>query len=328
MTKKYIIVTGSAGFIGYSLCKFLLKNYDYKIVGIDIINNYYDKKIKFDRIKDLNKHKKFIFFKIDISKYKKLNDIFLKFKPTYVINLAAQAGVRFSIKNPDNYFKSNIVGFYNIITLSKKFNIKHLITASTSSVYGENKKFPIKENFDISKPIQFYAATKVSNEVIAHSFSYVYKLPITCLRFFTVYGPWGRPDMALFKFTKSILKKKPIEVFNYGNHLRDFTYIDDIVISISKLLKVAPKKRNIPYRVLNIGRGNPVKLMKFIKLIEKNLGLKAKINYKTLQKGDVKSTHSNSNKLFKLIKYKPKTDTKLGIKKFIDWYKNYYAYKK
>ena len=328
MTKKYIIVTGSAGFIGYSLCKFLLKNYDYKIVGIDNINNYYDKKIKFDRIKDLNKNKKFIFFKIDISKYKKLNDIFLKFKPIYVINLAAQAGVRFSIKNPDNYFKSNIVGFYNIITLSKKFNIKHFITASTSSVYGENKKFPIKENFDISKPIQFYAATKVSNEVIAHSFSYVYKLPITCLRFFTVYGPWGRPDMALFKFTKSILKKKPIEVFNYGNHLRDFTYIDDIVISISKLLKVAPKKRNIPYRVLNIGHGNPVKLMKFIKLIEKNLGLKAKIKYKTLQKGDIKSTHSNSNKLFKLIKYKPKTDTKLGIKKFIDWYKNYYAYKK
>ncbi len=328
MIKKYIIITGSAGFIGYSLCKFLLKNYDYKIVGIDNMNNYYDTKIKFDRTKDLNKHKRFSFFKIDISEYKKLNNIFLKFKPIYVINLAAQAGVRFSIKNPDNYFKSNIVGFYNIITLSKKFNIKHLITASTSSVYGENKKFPIKENFDISKPIQFYAATKVSNEVISHSFSYVYKLPITCLRFFTVYGPWGRPDMALFKFTKSILKKKPIEVFNYGNHLRDFTYIEDIVVSISKLLKVAPKKNSIPYRALNIGYGNPVKLMKFIRLIEKNLGLKAKINYKSLQKGDIKSTHSDSNKLFRLIKYKPQTGTKLGIKKFIDWYKNYYEYKR
>ena len=205
MIKKYIIITGSAGFIGYSLCKFLLKNYDYKIVGIDNMNNYYDTKIKFDRIKDLNKHKRFNFFKIDISEYKKLNNIFLKFKPIYVINLAAQAGVRFSIKNPDNYFKSNIVGFYNIITLSKKFNIKHLITASTSSVYGENKNL-IKENFDISKPIQFYAATKVSNEVIAHSFSYVYKLPITCLRFFTVYKPWGRPIWLYSNLQKLFLK--------------------------------------------------------------------------------------------------------------------------
>ena len=326
MTKKYIIITGCAGFIGFSLCK-VLANKNYNVIGIDNINNYYDPKIKIDRLKLLKKFKRFKFFKINIINFKKLDLLFKRFKPKYVVNLAAQAGVRYSIKNPNDYYQSNILGFYNVITLCKNHGIKHLIFASTSSVYGDKQKFPLKENFEISKPIQFYAATKACNEVIAYSFSSIYKLPITGLRFFTVYGPWGRPDMALFKFTESILSNKFLKVYNYGNHVRDFTFIDDIVYSIFKLIKMSPKKEKIPYRILNIGRGKPIKLMKFIRLIEKNLNLKAKIKFKNLQKGDIKETHSDIGKLYKLINFKPKINVEKGIKKFLDWYISYFKIK-
>ena len=317
-----ILITGSAGFIGYHVSKKLL-NLNYKIIGLDNINNYYDIKLKKKRLINLKKNKKFFFNKIDLCNYNKLNNLIKKNKIKIIIHLAAQAGVRNSIKNPKNYFKSNLEGFFNILEVSRNNRIKHLIFASTSSVYGENNKFPLNENDKTDHPLSFYAATKKSNEVMAHSYSYIYKLPCTGVRFFTVYGPFGRPDMALYKFTNNIVKNKLIDLFNYGNHQRDFTYIDDVVDGVVSLINKFPKK-NIPYEIFNIGNGKSKKLIDYLKYIEKYLLKKAKIRKLPLQSGDIIKTHSNIKKLKNFTNYKPKTDIDLGISKFIEWFKDYH----
>ncbi len=323
-----ILITGSAGFIGYHLVKKLIRKRIY-VTGVDSLNNYYDLKLKKDRLKDINKIKSkyYKFFKLDISNKKKLSTLFKKSKFDVVINLAAQAGVRYSIINPEAYLKNNLVGFFNILEMSKLYKIKHLLSASSSSVYGNAKKLPLEERFNTSFPIQFYAATKKSNEVMAHSYSYLFKIPITMLRFFTVYGPFGRPDMAPFLFTKKIYENKTIQVFNKGNHSRDFTYIDDIIHGIELAIKNIPrnfKNLNAPYRILNLGRGKKIKLMYFIKEIEKNLNQKAKIKYLKIQKGDIKDTLSSIKKIKTELSYKPKTSIQTGLKIFIDWFKDYY----
>tara|TARA_X000000950_G_scaffold120865_1_gene151543 strand:+ start:6276 stop:7244 length:969 start_codon:yes stop_codon:yes gene_type:complete len=317
-----ILVTGAAGFIGYHLTKRIL-NKNNKVIGIDNINNYYDINLKKNRIKDLKKNKKFEFYKTDLSEYKKLYNIVKKNKIKIIIHLAAQAGVRYSIKNPRSYLKSNLEGFFNILEIARHNKIEHLIYASTSSVYGDTKKFPVSENDETDHPLSFYAATKKSNEVMAHSYSYIYKLPTTGVRFFTVYGPYGRPDMALFKFTKNIIKKLPIELFNKGNHFRDFTYVDDIVDGVYSLLKKQSKK-TIPYQIFNIGNGNPKKLVDYLKHIENNLNRTSKIKKLPLQIGDIVKTHSNIKKLKKYTGYNPKININIGIAKFIEWYKDYY----
>ena len=317
-----ILITGSAGFIGYHVTKKIL-NKNIKVIGIDNINNYYDINLKKNRIKDLKKNKKFFFYKVDLSNYKKLDNIVKNKKIKIIIHLAAQAGVRYSIKNPRIYFKSNLEGFFNILEISRHNNIKHLIYASTSSVYGDSKKFPLSEINRTDQPLSFYAATKKSNEVMAHSYSYIYKLPCTGVRFFTVYGPYGRPDMALFKFTKNILNNHPIELYNNGNHFRDFTYVDDIVDGIYSLIEKQSKK-TIPYEIFNIGNGTPKKLLDYLKHIEKNLNKISKTKKLPLQTGDIVKTHSNINKLKKYTGYKPKTNIKIGISRFIEWYKDYY----
>ncbi len=317
-----ILVTGVAGFIGFHLVKKLL---DKKIIvyGIDNINDYYDRGIKKARLKELKRSKNFIFYFISLSNKQKINNIVKKNKISYIINLAAQAGVRYSITNPQEYFTSNIEGFFNILEISKENKIKHLIYASTSSVYGNNKKFPLKEESKTDQPLSFYAASKKTNEVMAYSYSNIYKLPTTGLRFFTVYGPFGRPDMALFKFTKSLFTNKHISLFNNGNHSRDFTYIDDIVEGIFLLIK-KPSNKIIPYNIFNIGSNAPKKLNLFIKIIEKLVNKKSKIKKLPLQLGDVKKTHASINKLTKYVGYKPKYNITIGIKKFVDWYIKYY----
>ena len=317
-----ILITGSAGFIGYHLALKILKTKS-NVIGIDNVNNYYDTNIKKNRIKKLRQYKKFFFYKIDLSEYKQLNNIIKKNNINIIIHLAAQAGVRYSIDQPRAYFKSNLEGFFNVLEVSRHNKIKHLIYASTSSVYGDSKKFPLNEKNTTDFPLSFYAATKKSNEVMAHSYSYIYKLPCTGVRFFTVYGPFGRPDMALFKFTKNIINNKSIELYNHGNHLRDFTYVDDIVDGIYLLIKKKSKK-TIPYEIFNIGNGNPKKLLDYLKYIEKNLNKTSKIKNLPLQIGDIIKTHSNINKIKKYTGYKPKTGIKTGIGKFIEWYKDYY----
>ena len=325
-TKRYrnILITGCAGFIGYHLSKKILENKKFKIFGIDNLNKYYDVKLKQDRLKILKKQKNFNFEKIDITNRNKIDLSFKKNKYEVVINLAAQAGVLYSIENPETYLKNNIEGFFNILSASKNFSVKHLIFASTSSVYGPANIFPLKENANTDKPLSFYAATKKSNEVMAHSYSNVYKLPCTGLRFFTAYGPMGRPDMALFKFTKAILNKKKMYLNNNGNHVRDFTYIEDVVNGIIKLINIPPKKK-IPFEIFNIGNSNPKKLKSFLSEIENNLGIKAKVKFRELQIGDIYKTHASVDKLKNKTGYKASTEIKIGIKKFIDWYKEYFV---
>ena len=264
------------------------------------------------------------FYKINIKNKKILENNFKKNKYNCVINLAAQAGVRYSIQNPSKYLESNIIGFFNILEASKKNNIKHLIYASTSSVYGFSKKFPLSETDNTDKPLSFYAATKKSNEILAYSYSNLYKLPCTGLRLFTAYGPFGRPDMSLFKFSKNIIKSKKIDLYNFGNHIRDFTYIDDIVFSIYKLISKPPKKK-IPYHIFNIGSNNPRNLKFYVHTIEKKLNKKARISLKPLQEGDVFKTHANVNKLIKYIKYKPSISLEKGVSNFIEWFKDYFT---
>jgi UDP-glucuronate 4-epimerase len=321
---KKILITGCAGFIGFHLTKKLIELKNYEIIGIDNINSYYDTALKKKRLKILKKldDKKFKFLKKNLED-SKLDYLFKRNKFDIIVNLAAQAGVRYSVDNPDAYFNSNLKGFYNLIDTSRKNKIKHFIYASTSSVYGDNKKFPLKEEFNTDKPLSFYAATKKCNEVIAYSYSNIFKLPTTGLRFFTVYGPYGRPDMSLFKFVKGIVEKKTIHLNNNGKHIRDFTYIDDVVNYIIRILN---KKNNnkIPYQVLNIANAKPEKLKYFLSLIEKNLKKKAKVTFKKLQKGDVYKTFGSNKQILKITKYKPKIDIKSGINKFIVWYRNYY----
>ena len=334
-----IFVTGSSGFIGFHLSKKLLEK-GHSVHGFDSMNKYYDVKIKNARLKILKKYKKFSFTKNKLENKKTLSKSISKFKPTTIIHLAAQAGVRYSIENPKAYMDSNIIGTYNIIELGKKIKIKHLLIASSSSVYGANKKLPFTEIDKTETQLSLYAATKKSTESIAHSYSNIWKIPITMLRFFTVYGPWGRPDMALFKFTKGIINKKKIDIYNKGKMYRDFTYIDDIVNGITSLINKPPNSNQLgkikndslspvaPFRILNIGNTKKVFLLDFINELEKQLGKKAIRNYMSMQKGDVKITVSNTSLLKKITKYNPKTHYKIGIKKFLEWYLFYYKIKK
>ena len=330
-----IFLTGSSGFIGFHLSKKLLDK-GHSVHGFDSMNNYYDVKLKKDRYKILIRYKNFSFTKGNLENQKNLSKSILRFKPKIIIHLAAQAGVRYSIKKPRVYLNSNITGTYNIIELAKKVNVKHLLIASSSSVYGANTKLPFKETDKTEKQLSIYAATKKSTESIAHSYSNIWKLPITMMRLFTVYGPWGRPDMALFKFTKGIINKKKIDIYNRGKMYRDFTYIDDIVDGISALINKAPNLKQLgkikndslssvaPFRILNIGNTHKVYLLDFINTLEKELGIKAVRNYMPMQKGDVKMTLSDSTLLKKITGYNPKTSYKVGIKKFLKWYLLHY----
>ena len=331
-----IFITGSSGFIGFHLSKKLLDK-GHIVHGFDSMNNYYDVKLKKARYQILKKYKRFSFTKGKLENHKTLSKSILKFKPKAIIHLAAQAGVRYSIEKPRVYLDSNITGTYNIIELAKKVNVKHLLIASSSSVYGANKDMPFKEIDKTETQLSIYAATKKSTESIAHSYSNIWKIPITMLRFFTVYGPWGRPDMALFKFTKAILEEKPIDVFNYGKHTRDFTYIDDIVEGVIKSLdspaisnvdwnsdQPDPATSKAPWRIYNIGNNKSVQLMDYIDALEKTLGKKAKINFLSLQPGDVPDTYANTDNLNEKFNYKPSTSVVEGVSSFVTWYKDYY----
>ena len=334
--KNKIIVTGSAGFIGYSVSIKLLERGD-SIIGIDNHNNYYDPKLKDARLDELSKYSNYSHYKLDLCEKNKLEEVFKYHKPNKVINLAAQAGVRYSIENPLAYINSNIIGFANILENCRFNDVEHLVYASTSSVYGANTKLPFSESDSTNHPLSIYAASKKSNELMAHAYSHLFKLPTTGLRFFTVYGPWGRPDMALFKFTKLILEGKQIDLFNNGNHTRDFTYIDDIVSGVIKTLdnsvtgnkqwdsnKPDPANSKVPWSIYNIGNNKPVKLMEYVDALEKALGIKAKKNFLPLQPGDVVDTYASVENLNKKFNYKPSTPVIDGISNFVRWYKDYY----
>ncbi len=334
-----ILITGSAGFIGFHLSKLLLYK-NYTVAGIDNLNNYYDPKLKEDRLAILKQNKNFIFHEKDIKDRYSVDNIFNKFNPDYVINLAAQAGVRYSLKNPYAYVDSNLVGFMNILEACRKYPVKHLIYASSSSVYGGNKIVPFSTKHNVDHPVSLYAATKKANELMAHTYSHLYGIPTTGLRFFTVYGPWGRPDMAYFSFTKNILSGKPIKVFNHGKMERDFTYIDDIVEGVFRLLDKVPvgnkewdeSKDDLstsfaPYKIYNIGNNNPVPLMRFINVLEEKLGKKAEKIFMDMQPGDVLRTYADVSDLEKDINFKPKTSIEEGLDKFVGWYKEYYKIK-
>ena len=329
------LITGVAGFIGMQCSLSLLKE-GKEVVGVDNINDYYDQTLKLARLKLLKKYPNFIFKKISIENFHQLNKLFKKVKPNIVLHLAAQAGVRYSLKNPFAYIESNVNGFMSILECCKIYNIHHLIYASSSSVYGGNTKLPYSEDDNVDKPINIYAATKKSNELMAHSYSHLYNLPTTGLRFFTVYGPWGRPDMALYKFTEAIYKNKKINVFNNGNMLRDFTYIDDVVECIKKILAKSPltsiskkgKSKSdifkVPYKIFNIGNNKPENLNKYISAIEISLNKTAKINLCPMQPGDIQKTHSDTSLIYDWINFKPSTDIKNGVKNFVSWYLNYH----
>ncbi len=336
--KRKILVTGAAGFIGFHICKRLVLNGD-EVIGFDNLNSYYDTNLKKARLNILKKYKKnWKFIKLDIEKEEyKIKEIFDKFRPNIVIHLAAQAGVRYSLENPKAYIKANLNGFYNIIEYSRLFEIRNFIYASSSSVYGGNTKVPFVEKDSTNHPVSIYAATKRSNELIAHSYSHLYSLPCTGLRFFTVYGPWGRPDMAPMIFAKAIYAKQPIKIFNNGNMSRDFTYIDDAVESIFKLIdKPAisdeqfnkndpdPSKSWAPYQIVNIGNSNPINLMMFIKSLEKEIGQDAIKIFEPMQNGDIEKTYADTNLMQEIIGLYSTTNLQSGIKKFISWYKDFY----
>ncbi len=334
-----ILVTGVAGFIGFHVAKQLLDQ-NIQVVGIDNLNDYYDVSLKKARLAELDKHSNcniYSFAKIDISDAEGLRAIFKESEFTHVIHLAAQAGVRYSLTNPEAYVQSNLVGFSNILECCRHHKVQHLAYASSSSVYGLNTALPFSENVSVNHPVSFYGATKRANEVLAHSYSSLYNLPTTGLRFFTVYGPWGRPDMALFKFTKAIIAGEPIDVYNYGEHYRDFTYVDDIVTGVIKVAKnIAqpnasfnannpdPATSQVPWKIYNIGNNNPVKLTEYISLLEKYLGKKAKINLLPLQTGDVPDTFADVSNLEQDIGYRPSTSVDAGIQKFLEWYVAYF----
>lgn len=331
-----ILITGVAGFIGFHLSQLILKK-GYTVVGIDNLNDYYDSKLKDDRLEILRKNNNFIFYKTDIKHKPNLDNIFEIYSPDYIINLAAQAGVRYSIENPYAYVDSNIIGFMNILEACRNHPVKHLLYASSSSVYGGNKVAPFSTNHNVDHPVSLYAATKKSNELMAHTYSHLYGIPTTGLRLFTVYGPWGRPDMAYFSFTRDILSGKPIKVFNHGKMERDFTYIDDIVEGIYKLIEKVPVANKAwdeskgdlstsfaPYKIYNIGNNNPVQLMKFINTLESALGNKADKIYIDMQPGDVLRTYADVSDLERDIKFKPSTSIEEGLVKFVEWYKQYY----
>ncbi|MDR2440414.1 MAG: NAD-dependent epimerase [Planctomycetaceae bacterium] len=334
---KKILVTGSAGFIGFHITNYLLKN-NWQIIGLDNLNDYYNVKLKKDRLQQLlNQKKEFEFIHADIIETEKLETLFKKHSFDTIIHLAAQAGVRYSLENPRVYIDSNIVGFLNILECCRKYNVKHLIYASSSSVYGLNTKQPFSEKDPVDHPASLYAATKKSNELMAHTYSHLFGLPTTGLRFFTVYGPWGRPDMAIFKFTKAILENKPIDVYNNGKMKRDFTYIDDIVDGIICVVDhiptynstdnfSSPATSKYPFRIYNIGNNKPVELLELISILESTLGRKAKLNLLPMQSGDVMETYADISRLNNEIGFTPVTNIETGIKQFVDWYSIYYQH--
>lgn len=332
-----VLVTGTAGFIGNRLAQRLLDRGD-EVIGIDNLNDYYDVAIKQARLDLINSHPGFTDVRIGIEDRAAMEETFAKHKPNRVVNLAAQAGVRYSLINPHAYVESNILGFTNILEGCRHNNVEHLVYASSSSVYGANTNMPFSIHHNIDHPLSLYAASKKSNELMAHTYSHLYDLPTTGLRFFTVYGPWGRPDMALFLFTKNILAGKPIDVFNYGKHRRDFTYIDDIVEGVIRVLdKVAEPNTNwsgdnpdpgtskAPYRVYNIGNNQPVDLMHYIEVLQDCLGKKAELNLLPLQPGDVPDTYADVSDLVNDVDYKPDTSVEDGIANFVKWYKDFYS---
>lgn len=332
-----ILITGSAGFIGSHLAKELLE-IGHNIVGIDNLNDYYSVDLKIKRLKNLELYENFKFNKIDLKDKEEIDRLFTKEKFDYVINLAAQAGVRYSIENPYAYVDSNLIGFMNILEACRNHPVKHLLYASSSSVYGGNKYAPFSTNHNVDHPVSLYAATKKSNELMAHTYSHLYNIPTTGLRFFTVYGPWGRPDMAYFSFTKNIFEGKPIKVFNHGKMERDFTYIDDIVKGICKLIDNIPQRNTewdetkdaisesfAPYKIYNIGNNSPVQLMEFINILEEKIGKKAKKIFMDMQPGDVLRTYADTSDLEKTTGFKPTTSLNKGLEKFVSWYKKYYT---
>jgi len=336
MDEKSVLVTGGCGFIGFHLSQRLC-DLGYRVTGLDNINDYYDVNLKRSRLELLKSRALYKFEQIDLTDKSKLDTLFSENKFQYVVNLAAQAGVRYSLTNPHAYLESNLHGFLNILEACRHNKVAHLVYASSSSVYGANKKMPFSVHSNVDHPISLYAASKKSNELMAHTYSALFGLPTTGLRFFTVYGPWGRPDMALFLFTKAILEGKPIDVFNHGKMKRDFTYVDDIVESISRLVP-RPAKPNdqwdgrvpdpgtsfAPYRIFNIGNSQPVELMEFIRVIEAKLQKKAVLNFLPLQQGDVPETFADVSDLIAEVDFKPETPIEVGVGKFIDWYLSYY----
>jgi UDP-glucuronate 4-epimerase len=336
--KKRILITGTAGFIGFHLVKKLV-NEGYEIIGIDNINDYYEVELKYGRLKETgidkeeieyakvvnsSKYENYRFIKLNLEDKEKLDELFEKERFDIICNLAAQAGVRYSITHPYSYINSNILGFMNLLEASKNNKIEHFIYASSSSVYGLNKEIPFKETDKVDKPISLYAATKKADELFAHTYSHLYGLKTTGLRFFTVYGPWGRPDMAAFKFVRAIFEGKAIDVYNYGKMERDFTYIDDIIEGVYKVI-LKKEKRNSLYKIYNIGNSSPVGLMDFIKAIEKATGKEAKKKFLPMQLGDVPSTYADVSGLMKNFGYKPYTSVEEGVKEFVEWYKRYYS---
>ncbi len=331
-----ILVTGAAGFIGFHLTIYLLKRGD-EVVGFDNLNNYYEVKLKHDRLAILSNHQSFTFVQADLSDRAAVEKVFAEHRFDRVINLAAQAGVRYSIENPHAYIDANIVGFMNILEACRHNKIEHLTYASSSSVYGSNTEMPFSVHHNVDHPVSLYAATKKANELMAHTYSHLYGLPTTGLRFFTVYGPWGRPDMALFLFTRAIIEGKPIKVFNNGLMRRDFTYIDDIVEGVVRVsdriapanpdwdgMKPDPATSRAPYRIYNIGNNRPVELLRFIEIIEKKLGKTAVKEMLPMQPGDVPATYADVDDLMRDTGFAPATPLETGISRFIDWYRDYY----
>lgn len=334
--KVKILITGAAGFIGYHLTQKLCKM-NYEVVGLDNLNDYYDIQLKENRLKQLKILHNFTFYKIDLNDRIGINSLFRNNKFDYIINLAAQAGVRYSLVNPYAYIESNISGFLNILESCRNYPVKHLIYASSSSVYGGNTKTPFTTNDNVDHPVSLYAATKKSNELMAHTYSNLYDIPVTGLRFFTVYGPWGRPDMAYYSFTKDIIEGKQINIFNHGEMKRDFTYIDDIIDGIVCLIDKIPvpdkewennsqkvSSSFAPYRLYNIGNNKPVELMKFIEILEEKIGKKAEKKFLQMQPGDVLETYADIDDLTRLTGFRPKIKIDEGLEKFVKWYKEYY----
>ncbi len=335
-----ILVTGAAGFIGYHTSKRLMDD-GHEVIGYDIVDDYYDVNLKLARLKMLQDYDKFSFLKKNINDKEAVDAMFKTHEPQRVIHLAAQAGVRHSIDHPHMFIKDNVEGFLHMLECCRHFKTEHLVYASTSSVYGLNENFPFKESDNVDHPVSFYGATKKANELMAHTYSHLFNLPTTGLRFFTVYGPWGRPDMALFLFTSAIAEKRPLDVYNYGKMARDFTYIDDIVEGLVRVLMKAPESdpawtsadpnpasSSAPYRVYNIGSTLCVDLLDFIREIEKNLGMKGELNMMPMQLGDVVKSLADTSLLVKDFGYQPKYSVEYGIKKFVDWYVDYYNVKR
>ncbi len=331
-----ILVTGTAGFIGSTLAMRLLARGD-EVIGVDNLNDYYDVRLKEARLARLLPNERFTDIRMDVADRQGMEELFAQHKPQRVVHLAAQAGVRYSLVNPHAYIDANLVGFTNILEGCRHNQVEHLVYASSSSVYGANESMPFSVHDNIDHPLSLYAATKKANELMAHTYSSLFNLPTTGLRFFTVYGPWGRPDMALFMFTKNILEGKPIDVFNYGHHRRDFTYIDDIVEGVIRTLdhvaepnsawsgkQPDPGTSKAPYRIYNIGSNNPVELLRYIEILENCLGKKAQKNLLPLQPGDVPDTYANVDALIEDVGYKPETPVEVGIENFVRWYRDFY----